>query len=88
MMVRWSGEHQVNHNLSLTLLDVKLVINVEDLLDAVVGGLGLADQGPQHRGLVPNTSYQSKSNKEFQGIPEHPSHILHFICQPTLVQNP
>ena len=25
MMVRWSGEHQVNLNLSLTLLDVKLV---------------------------------------------------------------
>ena len=25
MMVRWSGEHQVNLKLSLTLLDVKLV---------------------------------------------------------------
>ena len=25
MMVRWSGEHQVNLNLSLTLVDVKLI---------------------------------------------------------------
>ena len=38
MMVRWSGEHQVNLNLSLTLLDVKLV--VESFLDEDKGDKG------------------------------------------------
>ena len=38
MMVRWSGEHQVNLNLSLTLLDVKLVLIGGDH-DGCVGNL-------------------------------------------------